>query len=377
MSHRLASPMKLRSIELPNRIAIPPMCQYSATDGFANDWHLVHLGRLAIGGAGLIFVEATAIVPEGRITHGCLGLWNDEQIDPLRRVTDFVRAQGSIPAIQLAHAGRKACTQRPWHGHGPLEESDFQRGERTWEVVGPVAVPMDEGWLVPRALDADDMQGLVDKWVAAARRADEAGFDVLELHAAHGYLLHSFLSPLINTRNDAYGGDREGRARFPLEVVRALRGAWPADRPLFVRVSSVDGVDGGWTLDDSVWFAQRLKEIGVDVIDCSSGGLIGSATAARIKRGPGFQLPFAETIRRDAGIPTMAVGLIVEAEQAERALADGQADIIAVGREALANPNWPLQAIAELDGWAPETFRRWPEQAGWWLERRQRSMAKT
>lgn len=375
MSSRLATPLTLRGVTLPNRIAISPMCQYSATDGFVDDWHLVHLGRFAMGGAGLVFVEATGILPEGRITHGCPGLWSDEQIPGLRRIADFVRARGSVPAIQLGHAGRKASMQRPWYGNGPLDESDAARGDRPWEVVAPSALPLEEGWLVPRALERADMDRLIEAWVAAAGRAERAGFDVIELHAAHGYLLHSFLSPLSNRRTDAYGGDREGRARFPLEVAAALRKAWPAEKPLFVRLSCVDGIEGGWALEDTLWLAGRLKELGVDVVDCSSGGLSGSATAARVKRGPGFQLPFSEAVRRETGMTTMAVGLILEPEQAETALAEGRADIVAIGRQALVEPNWPLQAIAALEGGEPETFRRWPQQAGWWLERRQRAMA--
>lgn len=376
MSSLLGSSLSLRSVTLPNRVAISPMCQYSARDGMVEDYHLSHLGRFALGGAGIIFMEATAVVPEGRISHGCPGIWHDEQIPSLRRITDFIKSQGSVPAIQLAHAGRKASMQRPWYGNGPLDESDVARGDRPWEVVAPSAKPLDEGWLMPRALERDDMSKLLDAWVAAVRRAGEAGFEAIEVHGAHGYLLHSFLSPLTNGRTDAYGGDREGRARFPLEVIEAVRRAWPEDKPLFVRLSSVDGLDGGWELEDTIWLARQLKDIGVDVIDCSSGGLSGSATAARVKRYPGFQLPFAEAVRREAGIPTMAVGLILDGAQAERALADEKADIIAVGREALANPNWPLQAIGEIEGGAPESYQRWPEQAGWWLERRARAMVK-
>ncbi len=375
MSPSLGRPLTLRGVTLPNRIAISPMCQYSAQDGIVGDYHLVHLGRFALGGAGLVFVEATAVTPEGRITHGCPGLWSDEQIPGMQRIATFIRDQGAVPAIQLGHAGRKASMQRPWFGNGPLGAEDLARGDRPWEIIAPSAVPMDTGWLVPRAMERQDMDRLVDAFVAAAGRAQAAGFEVIELHAAHGYLLHSFLSPLSNRRNDAYGGDRAGRARFPLEVAQALRAAWPSDRPLFTRLSCVDGVEGGWNLEDSIWLAGRLKEIGVDVVDCSSGGLAGSATAANVKRGPGFQLPFAEAVRREADVPTMAVGLIIEAHQAEEALAGGQADIIAIGREALANPNWPLQALAALNGGGPETFRDWPKQSGWWLERRQHAMA--
>ncbi|MDF2096923.1 NADH:flavin oxidoreductase/NADH oxidase [Aquibaculum arenosum] len=376
MSCLLGSPLRLRDVTLSNRVAVSPMCQYSARDGFAGDYHFVHLGRFGLGGAGLVFTEATAVVPEGRITHGCLGLWQDEQIPGLHRITQFLKAHGTVPGIQLGHAGRKASMQRPWEGNGPLDESNFAQGERTWETMAPTAIPMDEGWLVPREMERADMERLIAAWVAAVGRAEEAGFEVIELHAAHGYLLHSFLSPISNRREDAYGGDREGRARFPLEVAEAVRKAWPAGKSLFVRLSSVDGIEGGWQLEDTVWLAGRLKEIGVDVIDCSSGGLAGSATAARVKRGPGFQLPFAETVRREADIATMAVGLILEARQAEAALAEGKADIIAIGRQALAHPNWALTAIGELEGDVPEGFQRWPQQAGWWLERRQRALIK-
>ncbi|HLW26537.1 MAG TPA: NADH:flavin oxidoreductase/NADH oxidase [Kiloniellales bacterium] len=376
MTSLLGSRLELRSVTLSNRVAISPMCQYSAHEGMVSDYHLVHLGRFALGGAGIIFTEATAVAPEGRITHGCPGIWDDAQIPGFKRITAFIKSLGSVPAIQLGHAGRKASMQRPWYGNGVLDDADRARGDHPWKVVAPSPQPLDEGWLIPRALDRDDMDKLLQAWKAAARRAGEAGFDAVEIHAAHGYLLHSFLSPLSNKRKDAYGGDRQGRARFPLEVIEAVRNVWPADKPLFVRLSTVDGLEGGWDLEDTVWLARQLKEIGVDVIDCSSGGIAGSATAARVKRYPGFQLPFAETVRRETGIRTMGVGLILEGTQAEEALASGQADIIAVGREALANPNWPLQAIAAVEGGAPETFRRWPQQAGWWLERRAEAMVK-
>ncbi|HLS69449.1 MAG TPA: NADH:flavin oxidoreductase/NADH oxidase [Kiloniellales bacterium] len=377
MSNLLARPLTLRSITLANRIAISPMCQYSARDGMVADYHLVHLGRFALGGAGIIFMEATAVVPEGRISHGCPGLWHDGQISGLRRITDFIKAQGSVPAIQLGHAGRKASMQRPWHGNGPLDASDVARGEEAWRIVAPSPLPLDEGWLLPSALEHDDMKRLQDAWVAGVQRAGEAGFEAIEIHAAHGYLLHSFLSPLTNRREDAYGGGRQDRARFPLEVIEAVRGAWPKDKPLFVRLSAVDGLEGGWELEDTIWLAGQLKEIGVDVIDCSSGGLSGSATAARVKRYPGFQLPFAEAVRRETGIATMAVGLILDGPQAEQALKEEKADIMAVGREALANPNWPLEAIREVEGQRPESYQRWPQQAGWWLERRARAMAES
>ena len=369
----LFTPLALRGVTLPNRIVISPMCQYSATEGLANDWHLVHLGKLAQGGAGMVMAEATAVEREGRITHGDLGLWDDAQVGPLRRITDFIRAQGSVPAVQLGHAGRKASMQRPWHGNGPLDDSDRARGEDTWDIKAPSAVPMDEGWLRPHAMSLDEIARLRTHFRAAAARALAAGFDVLEVHGAHGYLLHEFLSPLSNQRDDAYGGSFDNRVRLALEVTREVREVWPQDRPLFFRISAVDGIDGGWTLTDSVALARRLKTLGVDVVDCSSGGLMGSATAARVRRYPGFQVPLASQVRRDAGVATMAVGLILEAAQAEQVLQEGHADLVAIGREALHDPNWPLRARGALG--IGQDFAGWPDQYGWWLDKRARSLA--
>ena len=287
------------------------MCQYSAEDGMANDWHLIHLGKFAQGGAGIVMSEAAAVVAEGRITHGDLGLWHVGQIAPLKRITAFLRAHGSVPAIQLAHAGRKASMQRPWYGNAALTAEDHARGDKPWDIVAPSAIPMDDGWLMPHELTLKDLEKLREDWRQAALRAVEANFDVLEIHCAHGYLLHEFLSPLSNHRSDAYGGDRAGRMKHPLEIIETVRGVWPADRPLFVRISSVDGIDGGIDIADSVAFVNEAKARGADVIDCSSGGLMGSATAARIPRGYSFQVPFAEQIRREAKVTTMAVGLII------------------------------------------------------------------
>ncbi|MGH8746647.1 MAG: NADH:flavin oxidoreductase/NADH oxidase [Burkholderiales bacterium] len=370
----LFTPVALRGVTLKNRVVISPMCQYSAVDGHASDWHLVHLGRFALGGAAMVFTEATAIEARGRITHGDLGLWSDEHVPGLRRVAAFLRANGAVPAIQLAHAGRKASMQRPWHGNGPLDEHDRARGEQAWQIVAPSALPLDQGWLTPHELSAAEIAALQQAWRAAAVRALEAGFEALELHSAHGYLGHTFLSPLSNRRSDRYGGDLAGRMRFTLELAETVRSVWPQDKPLFVRVSSVDGIEGGWTIEDTVALARELAARGVDVIDCSSGGLAGSATAARVKRGPGFQVPYAERVRRDAGVKTMAVGLILEPAQAEAILEAGQADLIAVGREALVDPNWALHAEDAL-GLQGE-FESWPMQAGWWLERRRRIMAR-
>jgi len=370
----LFNPIKIRSIQLKNRIVVAPMCQYSAVGGLVNDWHLVHLGRFALGGAGMVMVEATAVVPEGRISHGDLGLWSDEQIEGLARIAAFLRGQGCIPAIQLAHAGRKASVQRPWQGHGPLTEKDIEQGDVPWPVMGPSSLPVAPGWLLPKEMDRSDMDMVRQAWRDAAVRADKAGFDVVEVHAAHGYLLHSFLSPISNQRTDEYGGSLTGRMKFPLEVVGAVRQAWPSEKPLFVRVSSVDGVEGGLTLDDICVFAGELKKIGVDVIDCSSGGLSESPVVTSIPRGLGFQVPYAETIRHKAEVMTMAVGMILYPTQAEEILRKSKADLIAIGREFMFNPNWPAHAQLELEGL--ESYSQWPPQAGWWLARRQKTLSK-
>ena len=368
----LLAPLELRSVRLPNRVVISPMCQYSATDGNAGDWHFAHLAKFALGRAGLIFTEASAVEADGRITHGDLGIWRDEHIAPLQRIAAFVKTQGAVPAIQLAHAGRKASTQRPWRGNGPLDAADAQRGDVAWAIVGPGDNPLGPGWLTPHALTKPEMRRITQSFVAAAARADRAGFEVAEIHGAHGYLLHSFLSPLTNPRTDEYGGSLANRMRLPLEVVAAVRARWPAAKPLFVRVSAVDDIEGGWSIDDSIVLATELKRLGVDVVDCSSGGALGPATAAAkplTPRVPGFQVPFAQAIRSRADIATMAVGLILDAHQAEAALQSGQADLIAVGREALNDPNWALHAARAL-GEDPR-FEMWPEQYGWWLTRRQ------
>jgi 2,4-dienoyl-CoA reductase-like NADH-dependent reductase (Old Yellow Enzyme family) len=369
--------IRLREIEARNRIVVSPMCQYSALDGHVTDWHLVHLGKFAQGGAGIVFVEATAVEKRGRITHGDTGIWDDAHIAGLRRISEFLKSQGAVPAIQLAHAGRKASMARPWYGNGPLTEDDAKRGESAWSIVAPSEAPVGEGWIAPRAFRKGDFEVLLNAYRQAVRRAQAAGFDVIELHAAHGYLLHTFLSPLSNTRDDEYGGSLENRMRFPLEVAKAVREAWPAAKPLFLRCSSIDDVEGGWSIEDSVAFASQLKKAGVDVIDCSSGGILGSATAATktlLPRVPGFQLPFSEKIRKEAGLKTMAVGLILTAQQAEEALQAGRADLIAIGREALYDPNWPLHAAREL-GVDPE-YAQWPQQYGWWLTRRESVLRK-
>lgn len=370
MSAGLFSPLSLRGVTLGNRVAISPMCQYSARDGMAGDWHFAHLARFALGGAGVVFVEATAVEARGRITPGDLGLWSDDQIPPLRRIARFLDEHGAVPAIQLGHAGRKAATQRPWHGNGPLDDQDRARGDLPWPVVAPSALPVAPGWLMPAALSPADMADIAEAWRTATLRAAAAGFRIVELHAAHGYLLHQFLSPMTNRRQDDYGGDLAGRMRFPLEAAEIVRAAWPADLPMFVRLSAIDDADDGWSLDDAVVFARELAARGIDVIDCSSGGLAGSATAARRVRWPGYQVPLAAAIRRGTGLPVMAVGLITDPGQAEAIVRGEEADIVAIGREAMANPNWPLQARARL---GDTGYGAWPMQAGWWLERRDRA----
>ena len=370
----LFTPLELRSVRLRNRIVISPMCQYSAVDGLANDWHFAHLARFAMGGAGLVFTEAAAVQRDGRITHGDLGIWSDAHAQALERVTAFIKSQGAVPAIQLAHAGRKASMQRPWHGNGPLDASDRARGEHVWAVIAPSAIPMDTGWLVPSAMTLGDIESLKQSFRDGLARSLAVGFEVAEIHGAHGYLLHEFLSPLSNKRTDRYGGDIEGRMRLALEIATDARAAWPQDKPLFFRVSAVDGIEGGLTIDDTIVLARRLEAIGIDVIDCSSGGLMGSATAARVKRFAGFQVPYAAAIRRDADIPTMAVGLITEPQYAEEVLRNGEADLIAIGREALSNPNWALHAEEALG--VDNEYASWPVQAGWWLDKRKKAMGK-
>ena len=374
MNPLLFAPVTLRSVTARNRAVISPMCTYSAADGMAQDWHLVHLGKFALGGAGIVFVEATAVEARGRITHGCLGVWSDAHARALGRIAQFLKAHGALSAIQLAHAGRKASMQRPWFGNGPLGPEDAARGDRPWQIVGPTAEPAAEGWLAPHAMTRADIDEVVGAFAAAARRAHAAGFDIVELHGAHGYLIHSFLSPLSNTRSDGYGGELGGRMRLALEVVDAVRAAWPADKPLFFRISSVDGVGGpGWKIEDSIELARALKAHGVDVIDCSSGGISGPVTSAIVPRELGFQVPYAAAVRREAGIATQAVGLILDGPQAEAILRSGAADLVAVAREALVDPFWAHHAARALD--VDADFGGWPEQYGWWLKRRAKLLA--
>jgi len=368
----LFSPLTVADAKLKNRIVISPMCTYACNgDGLATDWHLVHLGKFALGGAAVVCAEATAVEAEGRITYGDLGLWSAAHAAALKPVAAFIKAHGALPAIQIAHAGRKASMQRPWESNGPIHPDDHRPGEPQWPTVAASSVPVGDGWPVPHELSVSEIRSIQRSFVAAALHALDAGFEILEIHSAHGYLAHSFLSPLSNRRDDGYGGGLAGRMRFTLETVEQVRAAWPASKPLLVRISSVD-VDGsaeGWQLEDSVALAGELKARGANVVDCSSGGIAGLATADIGPRPLGFRIPYADRIRRASGMLTMTVGLIVHPEQAEGALQAGSADLIGVGREAFYDPFWALHAAHRLG--ADPTFAEWPESYGWWLVRRE------
>ncbi len=339
MAH-LFEPLKLRDITLKNRIGIPPMCQYSARDGMAADWHFVHYGSRAVGGAGLMIIEATAVAPEGRISPCDLGLWDDRQIEPLARIARFAQAQGCVAAVQLAHAGRKGSTGLGWQAQGTLNEADGG-----WTVIAPSPVSFGEGYAVPHELGEADIRKVITQFAAGARRAREAGFQTIEIHAAHGYLLHQFLSPLSNRRTDAYGGSFENRTRLVREVVAAVRAEWQERLPLLIRLSATDWVDGGWSADETVELCRALKGLGIDLVDVSSAGLV---PTAKFSAGPGFQTEFAARVRREAGIATAAVGLITSPAQADHIIRTGQADMVLLGREILRNPYWPMNASDEL-----------------------------
>lgn len=337
---KLFEPLTIRGTTFRNRLWVSPMCQYSSVDGLATPWHLVHLGSRAVGGAGAVFVEATAVSPEGRISPVDSGIWSDAHTEAFLPITKFIAEQGSVPGIQLAHAGRKASTAAPWHGGKMISEADGG-----WPVVAPSAISFSDDYPLPREMNPEDIEKVLEDFVLAARRSVDAGFGVIELHAAHGYLLHEFLSPLSNKRTDKYGGDLDSRMRLPLAVAAAVRGAIPDRVPMFVRISATDWVDGGWDLQQSIEFAKQLKAAGVDLIDCSSGALV---PYAEIPAAPNFQVPFAEAVRRDAGIATAAVGLITEAAQAERILTSGHADAVMVAREFLRDPYLAFRAAREL-----------------------------
>jgi len=358
MTH-LFDPLSIRDLAFANRVFVSPMCEYSSVDGFANDWHLVHLGSRAVGAAGLVLTEATAVLPEARISPDDLGIWSDAHVEPLARIVRFVHEQGGVAGMQLAHAGRKASTWRPWAGHGTVPES-----AGGWKnVVAPSALAFAEHYPMPRALTGDGIREIVAAFAAAARRACAAGFRVIEIHAAHGYLVHEFLSPLSNRRQDAYGGSFENRTRLLREVVAAVRSAWPERAAVFVRLSATDWVEGGWDVEQAVELARGLRELGVDLVDCSSGGIVPHAA---IPAGPGYQAPFAARIRREAGVMTAAVGMITSPVQAEQIVGTGQADAVMIARELLRDPYWPLRAARELGqqvSWPVQYLRAAPEGA--------------
>ena len=345
----LFAPLTIRSVTLRNRIAVSPMCQYSSTDGYATEWHLVHLGSRAVGGAALVMTEAAAVLPEGRISPEDLGIWDEGHVEMLSRIVGFIHQQGALAGIQLAHSGRKASTYAPWRGQGAVPES-----EGGWRVAGPSEGPFSENYPRPQPLTIEGIRSVAGAFAQAARRALQAGFDVVEIHGAHGYLIHEFLSPFSNHRQDEYGGSFENRTRIVREVVKAVRDAWPENLPLFLRISSTDWEEGGWDPEQSVELARQAKPMGVDLIDCSSGGNLPSVA---IPAGPGFQTPFAERIRREAGMLTGAVGFITSPAQADHIIRSGQADMVLLAREMLRDPYWPLRAARELG--YPTT---WPVQ---------------
>ncbi|MHB8541313.1 MAG: NADH:flavin oxidoreductase/NADH oxidase [Candidatus Acidiferrales bacterium] len=359
MGH-LFEPLTIRGVTLRNRIAVSPMCQYSCTDGLANDWHFVHLGSRAVGGAAIVFCEATAVTPEGRISPEDLGIWSERHAEALARIVRFIHEQGSLAAIQLAHAGRKASTYRPWAAqHGRIPESDGG-----WsDVVAPSAIRFQEDYPMPRELTPEGIRGVTHAFAAATQRARGAGFDVIEIHAAHGYLIHGFLSPLSNQRRDEYSGSFENRTRLAREVTNAVRAEWPESQPLFMRISATDWKDGGWDVEQSIELARRVKTLGVDLIDCSSGGTV---PGVKIPVGAGYQTGFAERIRREADILTGTVGMITEPVQADHIIRTGQADIVVLAREMLRNPYWPLRAARELGqdaSWPAQYLRAAPQKS--------------
>jgi 2,4-dienoyl-CoA reductase-like NADH-dependent reductase (Old Yellow Enzyme family) len=367
MESKLFTPLQLRDVTVRNRVVASPMLTYSATGGHTNDWHLVHLGKVAAGGAGLVFMESTKVDPHGCSTARDTGLWKDEFVEPLKRITSVIKTHGAVAGIQLSHSGRKARRSLPWEGRAPMDFCPGVDHGEAWELVGPSPVPHDKGYAIPRELTKDDIAGLVEAWGQAARRANEAGFDVVEVHGAHGYLIHQFLSADANRRTDEYGGSLENRMRFAVEICRRVRETWPAGKPLFFRVSAVD--ETGWTIEDSVALSRALKDVGVDVIDCSSGGMAAqSVTETALSYG--YQVEYSKRIRSGADIRTMAVGLIIHADQAEGILEAEHADLIALGRELLHNPNWPLDAAQKLGIGSP--FAHIAPSYGYWLEKRAR-----
>lgn len=362
------TPLTIKGVTLRNRLVVSPMCQYSSVGGGPTDWHLVHLGKFALGGFGVVFNEEAAVEPRARKTYSCAGLYTRLHVQQYRRITEFLKEHGAVPAMQLGHAGRKASCEAPWDGFRPLTEKDADKGKAPWRGISSSPLSISEKHPVPHEMDRDDIRAVKQAWRTAAELALEAGFDICEVHGAHGYLIHQFLSPLVNRRNDGYGGDLAGRMRLGLEIVEEVRAAWPKDKPLFFRVSSVDGQGGHWDMSDTVTLAKAARERGVDVVDCSSGGISGPLTIAVVPRVPGYQVPFAEQVRREAGVMTMAVGLITEARQAEDILRQGKADLVAMAREAMYDPFWPMHAAREL---GREDYLDWlPFKYAWWLKRR-------
>ncbi len=361
---KLFEPFTMRNVTFKNRIAVSPMSQYRAENGYANEWHMVHLGRFALGGAGLVFAEATGVEARGRRTHGDLSLWEDGQIEELNRILAFLEAEGAAPGIQLGHAGRKASERRPWHGETPVDAEDqAQRGEAPWRTLAPSALPYAEGWPEPLEMSQADIAEVIEAFGAAARRAHEASFKVIEVYAAHGFLVHQFLSPLANVRTDEWGANAAGRNRFAVEVARSIRQNWPDDLPLIFRLSSTDWIDGSIEIDDTIETAQQLKATGVDMIDCSSGGIGGRDRPRRMVIEQGFQVPFSAQIQREAGLPTMAVGFLWDAEKCAAIIDNGEAEIVALACELLDDPNWPLHIATQLG--EDQGHALWPQESGW------------
>ncbi len=366
----LFKPIKLAGVTARNRIVVSPMCQYSSNEGGPSDWHLVHLGKFALGGAAIVFCEETAVEMRARKTHGCAGIYDSKHVPMYRRITEFINKNNSLPAMQIGHSGRKAACGPPWTNFKPLKADDAGNGMAPWQGIAPSVIRHREDAAAPHELSVSEIREVINAWRDAALRTLDAGFEIVEIHGAHGYLIHQFLSPLANQRNDAYGGDLNGRMRFALELTEAVRAAWPKEKPLWFRVSAVDGDGGAWTLDDTVALARELKAHGVDVISCSSGGINGPLNMAIVPRVAGYQVPYAERVRREAGIMSCAVGLITEPGHAETILQSGQADFIALAREFLYNPNWPVQAAKQLG--VAEYLDLLPAQYAWWLKRREK-----
>lgn len=364
----LFTPLTVGNITLRNRVVVSPMCQYASEGGGPTDYHLVHLGQFAMGGAGLVFCEETAVEDRGRKSYHCAGIYDDRHLKQYRRINDFLRTHGAVPAIQLGHGGRKSSGRPPWDGYRQLTPDDALRGEAPWQTVSSSAVPTSANDPAPHSLTLAEIKEVIAQWRVAALRAADAGYDVLEIHAAHGYLIHQFLSPLVNHRSDGYGGDLQARMRFCMDIIDVVRAAWPKEKPLFLRISAVDGSGDAWTIDDTVTLARKAKSHGIDVFTPSSGGIRGAGTATLVPRAPGYHVPFSTRVRKDADIKTIAVGLITEAQQAEQILQGGAADLIALAREFLWNPHWAVHAARELG--VANYHELLPRTYAWWLKRR-------